>query len=676
MPSPLGHILAGGAVYLAGTKKESGSRFLLIVALLGSVISDLDFLPGILIGNMRAFHHGISHSLVFAFLFGVVTMLVTRRLHPEVAARASLLAVLAYTSHVLLDFVSVNEGARGVRILWPISNAELGINVRALGHFQYTDIRNGIWSVVRWDNVLPLLRELLILGGLVIALLLKRGAVNRSVRRLIPMRFASLFPLFVWITWVGIITLYPYDFGTSLDRSFSQIALVRQFDDIFLNAVLFVPLGAWLHKQGRSRSLELKSILIFTCISGVLTSSLIECLQLFLPSRFPSVVDVIANTAGALIGVYVHRRWASAVDDVVTRLRNCASGVYTASLMGAVAASALLISAVLQSQTQLSNWDLSYPLLVGNERTGDRPWRGRVYEIEVTDAATPPELLQRFADGHSVVIPGARIAAFDLSGAAPYRDRTGNVPDLTWAGDSKAHSNSTLAAVTSKHSWLRTEGAATTLIRRLSDSNAFSLSIRCASNDLSQEGPARIVSNSIDAGYRNLTLGQGRSNLLFRVRTPHTGNNALNPEFGIPAVFSDTEPREILVTYDGVTARATVAKSGRVYGFELSPGSSLIAAMNASALLGELEAYKLAYIAGLFVLPGTLVYVLVRSWRTRLVWSGFWVFGFTLLFEATLVLVSGRPFDWASVATTGLVGVLVFLATLVIPAGLIESAAV
>ena len=255
--------------------------------------------------------------------------------------------------------------------------------------------------------------------------------------------------------------------------------------------------------------------------------------------------------------------------------------------MAIVAVTALVGSATLQARTRLSNWDVSYPLVVGNERTGDRAWQGRVYGIEVTDAATPPELLQRFADGHSVVIPGARIAAFDLSGAAPYRDKTGNVPDLTWAGDSKAHGNSTLAAVTSKHSWLRTEGAATTLIRRLSDSNAFSLRIRCASNDLSQDGPARIVSNSIDAGHRNLTLGQGRSNLVFRVRTPQTGDNALNPEFGIPAVFTDTEPREILVTYDGATARATVAKSGRVYGFELSPGSSLVAAMNAPAQAGR-----------------------------------------------------------------------------------------
>ncbi|MCP5120742.1 MAG: PKD domain-containing protein, partial [bacterium] len=35
----------------------------------------------------------------------------------------------------------------------------------------------------------------------------------------------------------------------------------------------------------------------------------------------------------------------------------------------------------------LSNWDPSYPLLVGNERTGDRSWRGEVYLLAIYDRA-------------------------------------------------------------------------------------------------------------------------------------------------------------------------------------------------------------------------------------------------------------------------------------------------
>jgi hypothetical protein len=181
MPSPVGHILAGGAVYLSGTRRDSGSTFLLAIALIGSVIPDLDFLPGILIGNMRAFHHGISHSLAFALIYGVVTFVVANRIAPGIAVRASLIACFAYASHLILDFVSVSPGARGVPLLWPIWDQQFGIDLQAFGHFRYRDIRNGVWSVVRRDNVSPLLREILILGSLVVVLFLKRRAVSRSV---------------------------------------------------------------------------------------------------------------------------------------------------------------------------------------------------------------------------------------------------------------------------------------------------------------------------------------------------------------------------------------------------------------------------------------------------------------------------------------------------------------
>jgi inner membrane protein len=188
MPSPVGHLLGGAAVYLAGTTSERRSRILLAITLVGSVAPDLDFLPGIVIGDMRAFHHGISHSVVFALLFGGLVLVVARFLTSENAPHVSLLATLAYTSHVLLDLVSVNEGTRGVPLLWPLSDEELGFPLQVFGHFRYGDITEGIWSVVRWVNVGPLLRELAVLGALVIVLSRKEQigrilARTRFIRR-------------------------------------------------------------------------------------------------------------------------------------------------------------------------------------------------------------------------------------------------------------------------------------------------------------------------------------------------------------------------------------------------------------------------------------------------------------------------------------------------------------
>jgi membrane-bound metal-dependent hydrolase YbcI (DUF457 family) len=139
---------------------------MLAITLFGSILPDFDFLPGILIGDLRAFHHGVSHSLALAVLFGLVVFFFIRGRHTEVAVRAGLLAAAAYASHVLLDLVGVNDGTRGVPIIWPLSDHQFGLNLQLLGYFHYGTLHPGIWSVIRWENVSALSRELLVIGSL------------------------------------------------------------------------------------------------------------------------------------------------------------------------------------------------------------------------------------------------------------------------------------------------------------------------------------------------------------------------------------------------------------------------------------------------------------------------------------------------------------------------------
>jgi inner membrane protein len=178
MPSPVGHILTGAIVYLAGTKKERRSPMLLGVTLLGATIPDFDFLPGILIGKMGAFHHGVSHSLTFAILFGVLVFLFVRRVDKAIAVRTSMLAAVAYASHVGLDFIGVNEGTRGVPILWPLSDAKMGFGLNLFGHFRWGDVRDGLGTIIRWENVMPVAREFLILGSVVFLLFWRESALK------------------------------------------------------------------------------------------------------------------------------------------------------------------------------------------------------------------------------------------------------------------------------------------------------------------------------------------------------------------------------------------------------------------------------------------------------------------------------------------------------------------
>ena len=179
MPSPLGHLLAGIAVYLTGTQRGSRSGLILSVTLLGSILPDCDFLPGILIGDLRAFHHGVSHSLALAVLFGLLIFFFSPRQKRDIALRAGILAASAYASHVILDLVSVNPGTRRVPMLWPLSAQQFGLELYLLGYFHYSD--RGIWSVIRWDNISALSRELVVLGSLVLLLLWRE---RRSTLRL------------------------------------------------------------------------------------------------------------------------------------------------------------------------------------------------------------------------------------------------------------------------------------------------------------------------------------------------------------------------------------------------------------------------------------------------------------------------------------------------------------
>ena len=181
MPSPLGHILFGAGVYLGTIRDQDRSWRRWGVALLSSIAADFDFLPGMLIGVPGAFHHGASHSILFAFLFGAVLWLLARMWAPdEEAARPAMVAVLAYASHVILDLVSVSNGGRGLPLFWPISSERFGSDLGIFGHFNHAGLRDGIWSVVRWDNVPALTKELIVSGVLLLLVIWIRRRTVQS----------------------------------------------------------------------------------------------------------------------------------------------------------------------------------------------------------------------------------------------------------------------------------------------------------------------------------------------------------------------------------------------------------------------------------------------------------------------------------------------------------------
>ncbi len=64
---------------------------------------DLDFVPGLLSGNINTFHQRPTHSLVAALAFGGMAALVTRWFRAR-RTQAGLRGTVIYASHLLLDF--------------------------------------------------------------------------------------------------------------------------------------------------------------------------------------------------------------------------------------------------------------------------------------------------------------------------------------------------------------------------------------------------------------------------------------------------------------------------------------------------------------------------------------------------------------------------------------------
>jgi inner membrane protein len=78
---------------------------------------DLDFIPQILTGVR--YHHGFSHSLIFALGFSIVTWIWSYFLARQLSRRLFLLTLMSYGSHLLLDFFT--DGGPGIQLLWPFT---------------------------------------------------------------------------------------------------------------------------------------------------------------------------------------------------------------------------------------------------------------------------------------------------------------------------------------------------------------------------------------------------------------------------------------------------------------------------------------------------------------------------------------------------------------------------
>jgi VanZ like family len=455
------------------------------------------------------------------------------------------------------------------------------------------------------------------------------------------------------VSFILLCTLYPFQFNWNGYSSFTDLlwGFEQRLDirDFLLNIVLFMPLG--LSLNGLPSRWKKLGVALVICMG---LSTTVEVLQMALPGRNPNLLDIVSNSLGGLLGYRGDRRWSKPLGDAIQRFGNIRLPVkwLLAAFLGYFSL-VLSLAIALPSASSLASWDSQMPLLLGNEKSGDRPWAGLIADVYFSDRAWSEAQIQRVLASEYFEVREPVIAAYSLSKGA-YQDQAGNLPELVWQGTSGIQTEQGVR-LDAEH-WLATPKPAARLAERIRDSSEFTVVTAIATANLDQTGPARIISQSESPFSRNLTLGQERSDLHIRLRTFANDGNGSKPYFIIPNFFTDTELHRFAVTYKGATMRVD-ADPSRVYTFDFPTDFNS----------GSTEKFMLYY-SLLFVPLGFLAAMVIRSVAVgRLSRWRVWFLGLGIILpswivEGILAVESSRNIRFIN----GLIGVLFMGATALI----------
>mgnify|MGYP000219588385 CR=1 FL=1 len=476
---------------------------------------------------------------------------------------------------------------------------------------------------------------------------------SAALRRLDQaLHLAALGLLPVSVLLIVHLALEPYNFALPQGGLTNLGALWMRFwngvsdaDDILNNYVFFMPLGLSLACLLERTRLGFLAKLLVILGAGASLSLAVELTQLFLPDRTSTRIDVLSNSIGCVLGAgawFVARLWARSPAHLAGGL-----AVYIPLAVWALVA--------VPPGTTLFVWSASYPLIIGNERSGDRPWRGEVEHLQIAGRSLPEA--SSVGEGLPPELVGALLADYAWSSDGQFVDRSGNLPPLVPqpSGEGQASPG---------RLWLMTEEPAAALRNQIAATSEFTILTTVTTADPNQSGPARIISFSNDPNLRNFTLGQDGSDLIFRLRTPVTGDNGVWPQLRVPGVFADTAPHSLLLSYadgtldvyvDGVLSASSLhlSREWALISYLIPPEvfgrvSDWLPFLSVQAVsLPLLICYALIYVpAGLLVTTLTLQWA---SWRQRLPIGLALALVFVAASQAVLWLIGGQ-----AVSLTGL----------------------
>lgn len=438
----------------------------------------------------------------------------------------------------------------------------------------------------------------------------QRKSFNRWMTRLTVL--GCLLVLFV--------TLFPFNFSNpanlSLRQTFETVNHSGNFIDQLANVVLFVPFSFGLTGLVRHiRPNSLQSLAIVLSSSASLSIA-VEILQFFLPSRNPTLSDVVTNSFGGILGFLsfsiVGKNFKNFPDFVARNKKYLRIRALTLTFIIYFVVNTI-IAVGLQANTNFSNWDETFPLVLGNEATGDRPWQGEITEVTIThQAASKTQVMDLFTGTDVLNLQLSPLVSYQLAGQNNYPDRAGNLAALSWQKPALPVPNQPDTQLNANQ-WLQTPTPATLLTEKLRQTPEFTLIATLATANVNQTGPARIISLSKDPLLRNFTLGQQGKDLVLRLRTPISGVGGQYPQIVIPDVLADDGSHRLVLTYKNSLLQFYWDGIQNSYSISLSPEITFFRHLlpfgewSLRPIFSEKIVYKALYYSLVFIPLGILL---------------------------------------------------------------------
>ena len=424
------------------------------------------------------------------------------------------------------------------------------------------------------------------------------------------LRVTSIVALYVGS--ILILTLHPYVSSPYSSQRLAQflasflsvpLSLKLITTDFVSNILLFVPLGVLLyHCFGSSRQVPAMTILIAGLAGGML-SFIVELLQMFF-GRNASASDIYANTLGTICGAFLSALWPYPIRNLSDRYWNQLASSRTLLVLVLFYCGVPFILSALQFFDPFRIWNSGFTLQIGNEATLDRPWLGKIYFVAIYNRAiSTDELVKRFERGHIGVASNTRMDG--LIGLYAFNEARGDiVHDVSGFGQAldlvispRSHVrwlDSSNGIEVLKPVIIRSDKPGSKFVDAIRATDEFSIEVWMTPKDTIQRGPARIVSLSSNTGS-NFTLGQEKSDLHFRVRTPITGPNGFPLSLMTTRAFLTPEPFHVVATYKGGSQK--IYANGVEQSEPLDLTTNGIVGLGAPKTLIGYIAYSLLYFA-------------------------------------------------------------------------------